>query len=316
MTKPAAVENVTFKELNCVSAKTEKMEKLEALARKSLAEGLSCLSTYGRSEDVNNLLRITNKPVTLSCHQMDSDVVAKASAMDDKNFPGIELNPETYFDDVQVPAGAIFHEALHWLGYRHFLGVDVPYLAEVCCFEKNNDLQKLACKMLADKQILWTDPEYIRNFTKVLKEYGLARVGLRTAWKATKKLNGKFSNELISFIFVHASLPQLSSKFKTEAEQFLSEKRSSCFISKKNPKLEFAKSFGDAVAGVLQSDSHQVDQAWQKLESVSPQVCKSMSKDEKQQLSNAAQIIALRLLEMRPIVDSVTLLKLDTICKN
>ncbi len=91
-------KNVTFNELNCNSATSESLGKLKSIVRASLNEGLSCINSFDRKEDVKNLLEITSTPITLSCVQKESGIIARALSLGNKNFPGIELNPEIYLE--------------------------------------------------------------------------------------------------------------------------------------------------------------------------------------------------------------------------
>ena len=113
-----------------------------------------------------------------------------------------------------------------------------------------------------------------------------------------------------------ASVPILSPKFKSEAPQVLSEKIQDYFSKKKDPKIDLAYLFGDAITGIIQGDTNKFNVAWAKLELLEPHVCSLLSVDETEQILAATQMIAVSLFEVRPRVRAETLVKWNTLCRN
>lgn len=323
-----------FRLIGCKPEKLHHIHKLKALVSESLRLGIQCLNNHARKQDAEELTAlISDRPISLSCAPKEQNIIARALTRRDENFPGIELNPEDYLK--QEGPATILHESLHWLGYSHFSDIDIPYLAEMCCFDNIHESQNLACTLLSNKNLKWTDEEYIKKFTSALKENDSGQIGIRTAWNATKSLknkssdliylsarelsqktvSGQYSNSFISIVFMQATLPQLSKKRELEAQEILKSTIKRYYLPTEQEKVSFSLTLGDVISGILQNKKSKVEEAWEHLKSFRPKVCLSLSNSEKDQLFSLSKITAVGLFDVQPRLNPEILIGWENICQ-
>jgi hypothetical protein len=108
----------------------------------------------------------------------------------DDESPGMKINATTARErDPRERRETLFHEMLHWLGYKHYSGarggVDLPYLLALCCMSADGracDLLKAtdpaACGLPRSESQMTRCPitaeslEYSRWFTRVMVDNG------------------------------------------------------------------------------------------------------------------------------------------------
>lgn len=193
--------------------------KFKLLFQESMQMGISCLMKMGddRKSDALALMKlVSEKAINLRCGKgAGSENIAIAVA---KKFPGISIDPNHLSDlESSELKPVFFHESLHWLSYKHFDGIDLPYLAEACCFEyagiAKNQSKQLACSMLDLRSEAWLTPDYNEKLTTVLSNFGRGFIGLRTAWNAAFYSSKNNSSKDAALRVLYASLKALNRGF-------------------------------------------------------------------------------------------------------
>ncbi len=73
--------------------------------------------------------------------------------------------------DSSLRQATIFHEMLHWLGYKHGEGHDMPYLIELCCFKVgDHNAGGDACDLAKDPKVIsaWDTGPVQARFARLL----------------------------------------------------------------------------------------------------------------------------------------------------
>ncbi|MBI3554723.1 MAG: hypothetical protein HY074_00495 [Deltaproteobacteria bacterium] len=204
--------SVEFK--NC-SAELLPQPELGLALTSGIQDGLRCLAgkTRGdlgadRKTDFARLLSFfehpPKPPSVVECYNADSSYegqdtkrrnsmlkslgssVARAAPPSGENPPRIEVNEvNLYAQGARADRSRVlFHETLHWLGYKHSEGVDATYLIEQCCFAKSD----AACSLLRDSdssrvpRMGWTSTEYLKRYTEIMLKEGKPMVAMQTAF--------------------------------------------------------------------------------------------------------------------------------------
>ncbi len=226
--------------------------RLKVLISESIQIGSTCLVKIGgdRKSDAQALEKlISTQDINLRCNnELDPENIAFANS---KEFPGMSINTNFLSaSELTELKPVFFHESLHWLNYKHYDGVDVPYLAEACCFEvegmAKNQSKALACSMLNLKSEAWTTPSYNENLTTVLSNFGRGFIGLRTAWNASIYLNRHKSSKNAYLSVLYASLKALNRGFY---ESKYTQSNDLLWIKTENP------TYGVIVGNIVQQNS-------------------------------------------------------------
>jgi hypothetical protein len=304
-------------------------------------KGLSCLKKY-RPIDSRKLSRILSedKP-TLIYIGTSSEVEYKTKIV--KLSKGMQA--ASFFDEFKEPVLAmridktkkfwhkelrrtLFHEMLHWLGYSHFKGVDIPYIVDSCCFTNSQNInsQQLACKLLASNAD-WTSIEYSRDFTTIMQSSkGRGFIALRSAWNIPSKLQSfdslfettkvlakitlnrkphkrrESSSALLSLIFSTALREHLSLSKRRFLTQEIEQpfKKMIYNNNEVRPILEFSEYVGKIISGIISKNNKDIIDSWQKLKQIKHRACGMLTWEEKWALKDATELTYLRLTELRP----------------
>ncbi|MBN23158.1 MAG: hypothetical protein CL678_17870 [Bdellovibrionaceae bacterium] len=159
--------------------------------RRSRYRGSKCLRRYGWNEQAEALKNIWNhKQVKFKCDIPGGSVRLKKAGMypvgishtvkaistskNDPDFPAVLLNSKDYlFRSWRIKQSRIFHESIHWLGYKHFDQFDLPLFAQACCFGvEDRETTQLACEFLSQKEknIDIESEKYLSTLTLLLIE--------------------------------------------------------------------------------------------------------------------------------------------------
>lgn len=160
-------------------------EKLPKLITESTLESQACLLNLKKAksdEFAAKLQKIYNqKSITYVCNQDDlGNSVARAS-LDKSDFdlkkglvyPYISFNPKYVLSDSDMKGknisdynlkSTLFHETLHFLGYRHWSTPEYVYACDECCFPYANGDQKKACKICTTNYKNIADERYMKDF--------------------------------------------------------------------------------------------------------------------------------------------------------
>ncbi len=197
---------------NCDSLPMGGNVALSRALTESLQQGLRCFKDLGpaRGSDIARLLGYLDPahsaPVRIQCvapgfsgrgpwipeKSAHTPIVlpersdGMAFLPGDADFPGLMLNIKSKADFAEFKS-TLFHELLHLLGYTHSDAVDVPYLAEACCFSKTA-ASKDACGILGDPPLTpqkTTDTAYQRRIARILIEMRQPFIAIQSAWQAT-----------------------------------------------------------------------------------------------------------------------------------
>jgi hypothetical protein len=267
---------------------------------------------------------------------IEKDEAARAYSVDSPDFPALlfNLDSKTLGDAEGQAAPTLFHEMLHWLGYRHHHGIDVTYLSEICCFpsadDKTNNREQ-ACQLLKDNPNFGSE-EYHRRFTQVMDNIYQSDVGIKSAWSA---IHGeKDSSPLLSslleiadsnrqryerihwdyrdkgdplyyVVLARASLGNIPSTKKDAAIKQVDEIIDSVYP--KGSIRDAAHYIGDAINALINGNAKAFKTSWAQFERIRVSACSQMNKNEKEELSHATNLAILDLLDAKP-----SLFKYDT----
>jgi hypothetical protein len=146
-------------------------------------KGFSCLRDIGHGDDAAKLAamfdeKAATRRVKIRCVVDGTRPYVGASTIPgDADHPSFVLvaSHERKVWSSNRGRGILLHEMLHWLGYRHETGFDVPYLAEACCFPAGYDRDNLdhaknpACRMLRERPAFPSEA-YFHAFARVAKK--------------------------------------------------------------------------------------------------------------------------------------------------
>jgi hypothetical protein len=163
----------------------------------TLAEGATCLKGLGESsmDDFKRLQSIigglpkprvfcgkTNEktPFTEPSQVSTSSAHSLTNASD---FPAIIINTDHVKTEDELKR-LLFHEMLHWLGYKHSETFDLPYLSDYCCFnaisdDPNNSYKKMACDLIEKRPHIQSS-QYLTPLVKLLLKEDRSHVAFIT----------------------------------------------------------------------------------------------------------------------------------------
>lgn len=311
--------------------------RLKKLYYNSYSKGITCLLNQGqdRQDDADNLSKLVQaKDVHIVCEKdaSDGDSAHAITNTASPYFPGLELNMKYLNLKNSKNLGMFFHESIHWLGYKHFEGIDVSYLAESCCFNKNAN-KNSACILFNLNKEEWLTTNYIESFTKIMSDRGYAFIALRTAWNAAvekkgpllegglifalKGLNNSYDEEYLennvminsctgllpinTLIYSTALAKSSDSIVKKAAESYEKLIIQKCFSEKRiqNPKkIFFLKSIGKILAGILYKDIDLINKTWNSVSIKQTEICSNFSLDEKMAIGDILQSTHISLFDL------------------
>lgn len=179
-------------------------EGLKSDLKSSLIVGLAGLMKH-RSKDFHKIREILlgSKAPKIFCALseekvfdekiMSGDVRGFAVAADSVFFPAIALNLSNIESSTQVQE-TIFHELIHLLGYSHYDGPDIAYLAQSCFFSKDELIASQAAKLLKE-EYFWLSKECQIEFFRIMAKQNI-EVALRTILMAYQQIEGPDKTEL------------------------------------------------------------------------------------------------------------------------
>ena len=191
-------------------------EGLKNDLRSSLTVGLAGLMKH-RSKDFHKLREILlgSQAPKIFCAfsgekviddlTMRSETRGVSLAADAASYPAIALNLSNTDSSTQVQE-TIFHELIHLLGYCHYDGADIAYLAQSCFFSKDEQIASQAAKLLKEEHS-WLSKEYQIEFFRIMAKQNI-EIALRTILAAYQQIEGPLKNELWDSLLSETDLAQ------------------------------------------------------------------------------------------------------------
>ncbi|MBI3544344.1 MAG: hypothetical protein HY075_13820 [Deltaproteobacteria bacterium] len=303
----------------------------------ALQTGYSCLQSLGQSnprwrKEATRLRAVLDKhakPVRLYCGKggeptarvlgkgrlsVSAGEVARAITPDaSRDAPGVQFNSEAMKErSPRERQGAIFHELLHLIGFKHGEGdIDLPYLANYCCFARAPDgkfdsadpaaLKNDSCALLKNKNLKADSNEYIDGFMKVMARTSKEDFGYWAAIEAAAR-NHRLGAPVDGMALAHAAFTYrasdegfLEASKTLEAIYLNAAKRnvsgSNLDLIEKNyqehvvdgmpeAKLKLVDTLGALLSADLNKDGGAFAKAYADLNAMSPAVCSSLSADD------------------------------------
>jgi hypothetical protein len=220
---------------------------------------------------------------------------------------------------------------LHWLGYYHLDGFDVPYLSQICCFPTKNDIRKNqehACQLLTDHPDFKSE-EYHRRFTQVMDDNFQSNIGLEAAWSASRGQNDtsplfasvfelgdsyrslydslqwnyrEKGSPLYYIVLARASLGSLPPEKKKTVTAQVDDRINSVYPDGKIK--EAALYLGDSLNALINHNAKAFKTSWAKFERIRSSACSQMKKNEKEQFSRATDLAILDFYRTKGLSDS------------
>ncbi len=186
-------------------------KKLKLRIESAAQKGLKCIAGLGLSSrsDAENLLSIledASRPISIHCKNFKNDFLARAFKSNHSFFPGMEISLSSEnLDKGHLRESIFFHEMLHWLGYEHTEGFDIPYLAQNCCFGRD-EASKRACDIIQNRESIgWDTPTYQQQFSNVMTlRHFPGRMTLRATWHAFRNHKSGEKNLNSEALFAYA----------------------------------------------------------------------------------------------------------------
>lgn len=326
----AGCSSVTIQSAACDEQMTEKL----TLNLKSAADDMSrCLIKHNRLNDAKRFTEVMTENITLVCDsKTDSGSLALAEQITAPLHPAIKVYTKKFevadmYANIKTTLG---HEALHWLGYEHFSGFDLPYIAEMCCMDHQdtflNDIGKKSCDLFKYKDSEWIDPNYNYEFTKYLSFFGRSFIGVRSSFNAAIQANSlgypqaytmhileKSFNALIegsdtavetSTLYKYFSRsPDISQAIvanyianKVDKPEHKSLIRK--YYPNKKTTLEFYKSFSETLKNLILANTVEILPSWQKFKAQEKSVCRTLEAHEMDALRELATYTHVHLFNM------------------
>lgn len=204
--------------LTAVGCNEEWTEKLKTSVSKSHEKIIQCLQANKRDADAAAFKTLlSQKNISLLCESSSKNQMVSAEYPGAKNFPGLKFNT-TKIDKVEKNAkldNGIFHESIHWLGYKHYQDVDLSYIAETCCLDHSdtrlNKLAKQSCELFKYQKNDWQKPQYITELTRSLTPFGRGFVGVHTSISAAAQIGRNSANIKLIYPVLFAPLEEVNS---------------------------------------------------------------------------------------------------------
>ena len=283
---------------------------------RSVENGLKCLNEQGDrgKKDAGRLLalfdeRIKQRPIKIFCgttgsstggnwltrEKVNADHAGMAFEPESEDFPGFHIN----LDKMDVSHSAerkrrlLFHEMLHWLGYRHTSDFDVPYIAGACCFSKKNEDACALLKEFPDHQSY----EYLKRFAQVLdkSETSVLRAVDASIKAAVDKKNGNLLmatpeaffgpdyERFLGQILARAAFWGSAGKQREKVEEVVT--KTGLYPSDKSGHATFSDLLGQHLGKVIRGEQEGTHFIWSKIRESSETTCQQLSEDERYQLS-------------------------------
>lgn len=332
---------------NCKSYPHGGVDGLARALTEGLQTGLSCLARLGpeRRMDAARMLAFLDeksaKKAKIRCGHVgqvtgrgepdsskpgryipiavEKDEIARAYTIESPDFPALQLNldSESLKEKDTQAQQTIFHEMLHWLGYKHGHGVDVTYLTEICCFHSKDDWKnnrENACQLLKDNPDFESE-EYHRRFAKVMNNNFRSNIALDAAWKSIRGRTDTSSlyasvyelansdrslfesiqwnyrekgDPLFYMVLARASVGSLPPEKKKAAIAQVAEKIDSVYPN--GPIKDAAMYLGDSLNAIINRNAEAFKSSWAKFEGIKKAACSQMQAHEKEELGKATDL--------------------------
>lgn len=274
--------------------------------RKTIKDGLSCLSVLGteRKKDAAQLAalfdeRIEQRKVSLYCgeageetgqdgfikNEISDNHAGLSFSPDSMDFPGFHINVGSLslFSSYKERRGLLLHEMLHWLGYKHSLTLDLPYIAEACCFSRNPEQ---ACQLLRESPD-FQSPSYLERFALVGKQLGISeKIAVRAGMEAAiSKKDGLLLFATIKPLFGKDFQPFLGYLYSRSALHGLGKNLSDYSNLNYDRHQQFANEMGLLLGKIIRNEKEGTHAQWAAIKEMAITTCPLFDPSERKQFS-------------------------------